>query len=319
MARFNTRKFCSLLSALLLAASTPGYADLGHSGSTQQASIAIIIDDMGNNLWLGKRALQLPGPVTYSVLPHSTYGKQLARLGHNQNKEIMLHMPMGNDHEHPLGPGALTGHLSRPVFEQRLQAALDNIPYIQGINNHMGSRLTQNSERMNWLMAALNKRRASQPLYFVDSRTSAATVAEHAAHQAGIPNLRRDVFLDHEHSLAAIDQSFKRLLMLAKTRGYATAIGHPHAMTLGYLESVLPKLDSMGIRLVSASGLMLVKNTQQPLTPSTATLLASRHTNPPGTSTCIRQETAKSLRFVCRGVNRLQAATGKPAGWDYPG
>ena len=317
----TNRMLWSVLCTAWLAITSPALAEASSAGSTTQASITIIIDDMGNNLHLGERALRLPGPVTFAVLPHSTHGKHLARLGHQRNKEIMLHMPMGHTHEErPLGPGALTRYLSRPVFEQRLRAALDDIPYVQGINNHMGSGLTQNNERMNWLMATLNQRRDQQPLYFVDSRTSADTVAEQAAHQAGIPNLRRDVFLDHEQNLVAIDREFKRLLALAQSRGYATAIGHPHSITLAYLETVLPKLDSMGVRLVSASGLMLVKEGRSvrehlPVQRLTRSTLG----NEDGSRSCARRETARDIRFVCRAVERIQTAARPPEQSDYPG
>jgi len=233
--------------------------------STEQVAITIIIDDLGNNLRAGQRAINLPGPVTYAVLPYRTHSRRLAEQAHQQNKEVMLHMPMENTHDRALGPGGLTVKLNRPRYEERLQHAIAATPFISGINNHMGSRLTANSERMQWLMQSLK----TYPLYFVDSRTSVNSVAASTASSHHIPTLERDVFLDHEPNVEFIDRQFKKLIRIARKKGSAVAIGHPYPSTLGYLENVLPRLDAMGIRLVTPSGLLALKNTPQPQYAST--------------------------------------------------
>ena len=225
------------------------------ANSVKQAAITIIIDDLGNSLPLGMRAIKLPGPVTFAVLPHSRYSAKLATAAHQHGKEVMLHMPMDNTHGRPIGPGGLTANLDHNSFDSHLNLAINSIPYIQGVNNHMGSRLTQDSVKMNWVMTTLKK----YPLYFVDSRTSAGSVAGSIAAGNNIPSLDRDVFLDHDPSPHAIAHQFKRLIEIARKNGTAIAIGHPYLSTLGYLENVLPKLDSMGIKLVSPSGLLLMK------------------------------------------------------------
>ena len=123
---------------LLLAIS--GLLFMLSSGLIQAANsspqITIIIDDLGNNLRNGQRAIALPGAVTYSVLPFTPFGKQLAKQAHQQDKEVMLHMPMDNSHGHPLGPGGLTFKQDRPLFEQQLTAAITATPFVSGINNH---------------------------------------------------------------------------------------------------------------------------------------------------------------------------------------
>ncbi|EGG98878.1 putative divergent polysaccharide deacetylase [gamma proteobacterium IMCC2047] len=233
------------------------------SGLIQAASsspqITIIIDDLGNNLRNGQRAIALPGAVTYSVLPFTPFGKQLAKQAHQQDKEVMLHMPMDNSHGHPLGPGGLTFKQDRPLFEQQLAAAITATPFVSGINNHMGSGLTTSSERMQWLMQSLK----NYPLYFVDSRTSANSVAGRTALALKIPTLKRDIFLDHETTPAFIDKQFKRLLKKAHSKGHAVAIGHPYPSTLDYLEKALPQLDKLGVELVPPSQLLALKRTPQ--------------------------------------------------------
>lgn len=238
----------ALLTALLL----PGWA----LADSEQVSITIIIDDLGNNLQDGQRALALPGPVTYAVLPFRPHSIKLAEQAYQQGKEVMLHMPMDNSHDRPLGPGGLTVSLNREHYEQRFHRAIAATPHISGVNNHMGSRLTANSERMQWLMETLK----DYPLYFVDSRTSASSVAAITASKNRIPTLERDIFLDHEPTVAFIDKQFKKLIKVARQKGSAVAIGHPYPSTLGYLENVLPRLDAMGIRLVSPSGLIALKS-----------------------------------------------------------
>ena len=242
--------------ALLLCLLMPSWAQ---ADSIKQVAITIIIDDLGNNLGNGQRAINLPGPVTYAVLPYRPYSRRLAEQAHQQNKEIMLHMPMDNTHGRALGPGGLTVKQDRSHYEHRLQQAIAATPHISGINNHMGSRLTANSERMQWLMKSLK----NYPLYFVDSRTSSNSVAATTASSHHIPFLERDIFLDHDPSVDFIDKQFKKLIKTARREGSAVAIGHPYPSTLGYLENVLPKLDAMGIRLVTPSGLLALRNTPQ--------------------------------------------------------
>ena len=227
--------------------------------SMAPVTISIIIDDLGNNLGNGQRAINLPGAMTYAILPHSPYSHRLAEQAHRSGKEVMLHMPMDNTHDRALGPGGLTVKQDRVHYEQRLQQAIAATPYISGINNHMGSRLTANPERMQWLMQSLK----NYPLYFVDSRTSARSVAATTASNHQIPTLERDIFLDHEPNIAFIDKQFKRLIQIARKKGSAVAIGHPYPSTLNYLEGVLPRLNDMGIRLVTPSNLLALTNTPQ--------------------------------------------------------
>jgi len=224
----------------------------GTAAAKPDVTIAIIIDDMGNNLTNGRRALSLPGTFTYSVLPYATYSDVLAKEAAIQNKEIMLHLPMANVNNKPLGPGALTVSLTQDEFLKTVRTAIERVPQVSGINNHMGSLLTSQMTEMKWLMTELKRRN----LYFIDSRTTTSTVAETVAIQQQLDTDRRDVFLDNEQNFAAIDASFQRLLMLAHRNGSAIAIGHPHRATLEYLEAVIPTLDRQKIKLTTVSELL---------------------------------------------------------------
>jgi polysaccharide deacetylase 2 family uncharacterized protein YibQ len=223
--------------------------------------IALIIDDIGDNLRLGLRAVRLPGNVTCAFLPHTTYARQLAVSAHRRDKEVMLHLPMQSEEGNALGPGGLTLNMTHAEFSRTIESDLKAIPYVSGINNHMGSLITQHPGDMLWLMQEINQH---GHLFFVDSRTTEFTVAQQVAQESGVPNLRRDVFLDNDQHPAAIAAQFAHLIALAKHHGSAVAIGHPHPATLRFLEKRLPHLREQGVELVSVSE--LIKFKQQPKT-----------------------------------------------------
>lgn len=227
----------------------------GWADSVSQPAIVIIIDDVGDNYRLGSAAVQLPGPVTFAVLPHSPFGARLAHQAYRNGKDVILHAPMQNTQDRPLGPGALTRDLAQQKFIDTLNKGLDTVPYAQGMNNHMGSLLTTLEPQMNWVMDVAKRR----GLYFVDSRTTPDSVALKAARRHGIPSLVRDVFLDHERTEAFVHQQFMQTVAIAKRYGSAVAIGHPYPVTVEYLVKALPQLDEQGIRLLTASALIMEK------------------------------------------------------------
>ncbi|MEH6471377.1 MAG: divergent polysaccharide deacetylase family protein [Halopseudomonas sp.] len=223
------------------------------SDAVEQPAIVVIIDDVGDNLNRGAAAVALPGPVTYAFLPHSPFGPQLAKRAYRSGKDVILHAPMQNTHDRPLGPGALTTDLDRDQFTRVLSGDVDNVPHVQGLNNHMGSLLTTLEPQMSWVMDLARQR----GLFFVDSRTTADSIAWKVAQQYGIPNLQRDVFLDHEQTTEFVHQQFLRTIAIARRHGSAVAIGHPYPVTVEYLRLALPLLDEQGIRLVTASALIM--------------------------------------------------------------
>lgn len=238
---YNPSRFYSLLILLLLC------NGLAHA----TPRISIIIDDIGLNQATNRRAIELPGNLTYAILPRRPYSRTMAEYAHLAHKEIMLHLPM-QAMVQSAGQGTLRVTMSKRIFQQTLLDDLHAVPYIRGFNNHMGSLLTQNKEEMQWLMQMLQ----TTPLYFIDSRTIASSVAEEIAKIYHIPTLKRDIFLDHTRTLKTIDHQFNALIHLAKKRGYALAIAHPYPETLQYLEATLPTLHTQGITLVSVSHLL---------------------------------------------------------------
>ncbi len=240
-----------LIAASLL--SFPALAD--YPASTPR--IAIIIDDLGYGLAPGERALDLPGPVTYAVLPITPRGRALAEKARAIGKEVLLHLPLQSANvEHADEPGGLRLDMTRGQFAETFSEAFVSVPHVVGINSHRGSLLTRHPGHMAWLMEEIRSR---GDLFFVDSYTTHASIALKLAREAGVPAVKRDVFLDPDREPETVAREFARLKRLARQRGFAIGIGHPYPRTLTLLEDELPKLEDEGIELVSISRYVALK------------------------------------------------------------
>jgi len=222
------------------------------TGPVMAAELAVVVDDLGYSLERAERVLALPGPVTVALLPFAPATPAIAGRARDSGHEIILHQPMEalpSSRVTPL-PGMLTADMSAERFETLMAAALDAVPGIVGVNNHTGSRLTQDPAAMRRLMSFLGGR----GLLFLDSRTTLATVAYAMAREARIPAVQRDVFLDHEPYPRAIAAEFQRALGIARRQGHAVLIAHPYAASLGFLEEALAALPP-DVKVVSLSRL----------------------------------------------------------------
>ena len=237
----------ALLAAVLVALSAPLAAG-------QIPRIAIIIDDLGYELLAGERTIALPGPVACAILPGTPRARYLANVANAQGKEVLLHLPM-----QAVGPETsveatrMTLDMSRSSFAATFAAAFDSVPHAIGINNHRGSLLTRHPGHMQWLMEELLEH---DGLFFVDSFTTAESVALQIASELGVQATRRDVFLDPDKTSLTLRREFERLKSVARKRGSAVAIGHPYESTLALLERELPRLAEQGFDLVAVSELV---------------------------------------------------------------
>ena len=201
-----------LITCLLLCLTSFSFAErISDPGD----SISIVIDDMGNNLSLGKRALSLPGNVSYSFLPDAPHTVHLAKLAHKRNKQVLLHLPMAGHLRHLEEENTLLTTMSESEFLESLRTHLLKVPFIIGVNNHMGSLLTPSRQQMDWIMTELKNR----DLFFLDSRTTHLTVAASSASVLQVPFAERNVFLDNLKTEAAIRKEFARLIIMAKEQG----------------------------------------------------------------------------------------------------
>jgi len=194
-------------------------------------AIAVVIDDMGADAVNARRAIALPRAVALSFLPYPEETAMLAREGARAGHEILVHVPMqAEDNENP-GPMAL--RIDQPPQEmvRRLEWALSRVPGFAGINNHMGSRFTEDRAALIPVVEALYGRR----VFFFDSRTSIASQVVPVARAFGVPSAARDVFLDDVQKPDAIAAQLALLQKEARAGGVAIAIGHPHDVTLAVL------------------------------------------------------------------------------------
>ncbi len=219
---------------------------------SHQPRLAIVIDDLGNDRAQADALFRLSYPLTLSVLPHQSDSGEIAEEAHRRGYQVLLHLPMASTDGENDEPIELQSGMDSRAVERTFAAMLESVPYAVGVNNHEGSRGTSDPTLMSELMPLLRERK----LFFVDSRTTAATVAETAAHNAGIPATSRNVFLDDEQSPGAIRKQFALAVRDAREKGSALAIGHPHPETLQVLAEMLPVVERQGITLVFASDLV---------------------------------------------------------------
>jgi uncharacterized protein len=231
--------------ALLLLMATPG-ARLNAAAPIHPV-VAVIIDDLGNNLEEGRRAVDLPGPVACAVLPHTHYAVTLADQAHEHGKEVLLHLPMQAIDGAPLGRGGITLDMDQEEIQQTVRADVAIVPHLVGVNNHEGSLISMHPGDLAWIMQTLH---SIGNLFFVDSYTTVDSIAYQIARENGVPAARRDVFLDDVNTPQAVQLQFKRLLEIARNKGFALAIGHPRPATMQVLYNDLPKLSSWGFQLV---------------------------------------------------------------------
>ncbi len=223
------------------------------------ADLIVVIDDVGYNKARGLRAINLPGAVTIAVLPFAPHTASLIQQATKLDKNIIVHQPM---EPHPSGHAreehdTLKLHMPDGEFDTLVQRALDAVPMGTGLSNHTGSLLTQHRTPMLRLMRHLSER----GLFFLDSRTTTATIALDVAREVGVAAIRRDVFLDHHRNIPAIHRAFEKALKIARTRGSAVVVAHPYPISLDYLEDRLTHLPK-DIRLISAEHLAIQRRAE---------------------------------------------------------
>ncbi|MFC1500569.1 divergent polysaccharide deacetylase family protein, partial [Candidatus Zixiibacteriota bacterium] len=217
--------------------------------------IGIVIDDFGRasqEMLSGYAGLGVPW--TASVIPGSANSTAQARYFSARNIAILLHMPMEPEsgEEWELGDGAIYAETERDDVATLLEAAFRDVPGAIGLNNHMGSLATQESTVMRAVMLDLRER----GLFFLDSKTTALSIAADEAERAGIPWAERHIFLDPEDDVPVIEEQFQQALDLARRNGSAIMIGHPRVNTLEVLQRLVPAARQEGFEFVTVDRLL---------------------------------------------------------------
>jgi polysaccharide deacetylase 2 family uncharacterized protein YibQ len=232
----------------LLATSAPVTSHAPSKG----ARLAIIIDDCGQWPVTERAFVALPFPVTLSVLPHVRFGSAIARDASAAGQGVMLHLPMQTiSGEYP-GPGTITTTMSDAAIRNEVASDLAELPQARGVNNHEGSLATQDARVMGDIADVL----AQDGRYFIDSRTSSASVGESVAHERGVLTASRSVFLDNVDSQPAVEARLLEAISDARATGSAIAIGHPRPATLAAVRAVAPRAAADGVELTLASALV---------------------------------------------------------------
>ncbi|HYZ16191.1 MAG TPA: divergent polysaccharide deacetylase family protein [Candidatus Acidoferrum sp.] len=216
------------------------------------ARLALIIDDCGQWPETERGFIALPAPLTLSVLPHVRYGDAIAHEAVAARKGVMLHLPMEPRAKIYPGPGEITVAMNDEAIASQVADDIASVPLATGVNNHEGSRATSDDRVMREVSSVL----AQRHLFFIDSRTSAASVGARDAEAVGVPTASRDVFLDDVADLDATEAQLRRAAEIAKTHGSAIAIGHPRPTTLAAVRTLLPELQKEGIDFVLARDLV---------------------------------------------------------------
>jgi polysaccharide deacetylase 2 family uncharacterized protein YibQ len=212
---------------------------------------AIVIDDVGNDAEAAHKLAALSYPLTFSVLPFVRFTESAAQDAHRNGHEVMLHLPMEPEPSGHISPGkgAILVGMGGTEVQKVVESDLAAVPYVVGVNNHMGSRATQNAI----LMAEVMETLANHHLYFIDSRTTAASVALEAARHHHLPAFYRTVFLDDTETVEYTLGQLRDFRRTVEHEGVALAIGHPHASTISALEEFLPEFERADIELVTPS------------------------------------------------------------------
>lgn len=220
-----------------------------------EKTAAIIIDDMGNSLEALQEILDLDLPITVSVLPGTPYALETARTAHERRLEVMLHLPcesLNHQEAEPPPSPVIRSDMAPETIRALVADSLESVPFVSGVNNHMGSKLTQDRAAMGPVLEVLKERN----LFFVDSVTGGRSIAHDQARRMGVPAAYRHVFLDSEVGTAYSRDKLVELFRLARKKGRAVAIGHPFPETLRALREARELARKHGVRLVPASAIV---------------------------------------------------------------
>ena len=211
---------------------------------------AIIIDDIGSNLNAVKELLKINADLTFAILPFQAHTREAAEMFHKAKRETLLHLPMepvSYPHEKP-GEGALFTDMNDEELELQLKKNIADVPYISGVNNHMGSKFMTDEKKLILSFNELKKKK----LFFIDSRTSMDTKAYAAAKKTGLRIAQRKIFIDNNRDFNKI---YDNLINIAKDKDVSPQIiiGHPYPETIRALKEATKVLQDKGVSIVPVS------------------------------------------------------------------
>lgn len=222
--------------------------------------LAVIIDDLGNGMKGTEEIMMMPVKLTVAVMPFLPTTEADARRAHEQGHDVILHLPMEPKQGNPkwLGPGAILSNMTDQDVRQRVEAAIDNVPYAVGINNHMGSKITGDEKVMSIILDVCRER----GLFFIDSRTNYRSVVSKLSELKGLPEVHNHIFLDDVHTERHISGQLLKVQEQLMQEGRCVTIGHVgiHGLkTASVLKQSIPAFQKQGVTFVGVSDLVAEK------------------------------------------------------------
>ena len=231
------------------------YGEIAGSGTHL---MAIVIDDLGNDMDGTDTILKLDIPITVAIMPFLPSTTKDAEAAYKAGHEVIVHMPMEPNKglKKWLGPGALTADLSDEEIRQRVEEAIDNVPHAVGMNNHMGSKITTNERIMRIVLQVCKERH----LYYLDSKTSYRSVVAKVATELGVPFAENQMFLDDVYSAEHVHKQMQKAYSLMERQESTIMIGHVGASgkyTSSEILRAIPQLSQRG-QLVHISDIIRI-------------------------------------------------------------
>lgn len=248
----------TLIFIMIVIVSTVIHGETKATNAKQHGYIALIIDDFGYNGEGTNEILQLGIPITAAVIPFLYSSEKDAEKVHGVGHEVILHVPLESENRRNdlLGPKGITCDLSNDEIKKRVKEGLKQLKWAVGMNNHMGSKATQDRRVMKNVLAVAKENH----LFFIDSRTTIHTVVIEIAQQMNVPSLKRDLFIDHVRNPKDIEKQLIKLSDIALENGYAIGIGHVGPaggkVTVDTIRKMVPILEKKGITFVYVSQLI---------------------------------------------------------------
>ncbi len=191
--------------------------------------VAIVIDDMGYYESTGDKILALNLNLSFAFLPFAPHTSKQAAIAHHLGRDILLHLPMEPaDRKWKPEAGTLFLNMNPGQLGETFRKDLAAVPMAIGVNNHMGSRFTEDRAAMKTFLQYLR----ANNLFFLDSLTSSNSLGYSLSKEMGVEVIRRDIFLDNDQSKDKIISQINKLMLIAKKEGIAVGIAHPHEETL---------------------------------------------------------------------------------------
>ena len=215
--------------------------------------MAIILDDWGHNLKLVKNVQAIGRPITLSILPHLPHSREIAEVAFSHGLGVMLHLPMQpKSSAQPMEPTTILTSTPDVEIIQYLNSAIESVPHVDGVNNHQGSEATSDERVMKTVLNHLK----NKGLFFVDSRVISTSLGQRVAQEVGIAFTQRDVFIDNQGTLVAIQRQLRQAEKIALKHGRVVVIGHDKKTTIEAIRTIVPELEKNGVQLVLAKELL---------------------------------------------------------------